>query len=50
MVQAGPGIRLIQKIPKAKRVGDIAQVVACLPGKYKTLSSNPSSTGKKKKL
>jgi hypothetical protein len=37
----------IQKIAKAKRTGDVAQVEGHLPSKHKALSSN-SSTVKKK--
>jgi hypothetical protein len=32
-----------EKITKAKRAGDIAQVVECFPSKLKALRSNPKT-------
>jgi hypothetical protein len=56
-VQFGPGKKtlqpLVNKQPKAKRAGDIAQVVECLLSllsKSKALSSNPSKTKAKNSL
>jgi hypothetical protein len=48
-VQACPSInwRPYWKISKAKKSWDITQVVVCLPSKYKTLISNPSTFKKK---
>jgi hypothetical protein len=40
---------LIQKIPLARRAGDVVQVVEHLPGKLKVLSSNSSTAKGKKK-
>jgi hypothetical protein len=37
-----------RKIIQAKRIGEIAQVVECLPSKLKALCSNPSSAKNKK--
>jgi hypothetical protein len=37
----------IQKLPKAKRVRDMPQVVECLPSKCKALSSKPATTKRK---
>jgi hypothetical protein len=37
------------KIPKAKRTGDVAQVVEHLPSKCKALSSNPNTAKKQNK-
>jgi hypothetical protein len=33
----------------ARRVGDVAQVVECLPSKHETLSLNPTNIKRKKK-
>jgi hypothetical protein len=35
-------------ITRAKRIGGVAQAVACLPNKYKALSSNQYAKKKKK--
>jgi predicted transposase YdaD len=39
----------ISKITRAKRTGDMAQVVECLLSKREVLSSNPNITTKEKK-
>jgi hypothetical protein len=39
---------LFKKYLKQKRTWGVAQVVKCLPHKYKVLSSNPNATKKKK--
>jgi hypothetical protein len=39
---------LSQKYPRQNRAGRVAQVIECLPSKCKTLSSNPSTTKRKK--
>jgi hypothetical protein len=52
MVSAGPGKNArpyLKKITPAKRPGSMAQVVKKLPSKCETLSSNHSTTTKKKK-
>jgi hypothetical protein len=51
-VQVGPGIKQdpISKIASAKRTGRVAQVVAYLPSKRETLSSNPSTKQTNKKI
>jgi hypothetical protein len=51
-IQAGPGIKAKPCITmtNAKRAGDMAQVVECLPSKLKAPSSNPSTAKKKKKV
>jgi hypothetical protein len=49
VIQAGLGINVrdpIQKIPTAKRAGDVAQMVEHLSGKLQALSSNPISAKK----
>jgi hypothetical protein len=40
----------ISKINKAKRAGGMAQVVESLPSKFRAMSSNPSTTKKKKRI
>jgi hypothetical protein len=40
---------LFQKYPTQRGAGGVAQVVECLPNKYKVLSLNPSAAKKKKK-
>jgi hypothetical protein len=40
----------LKKKLKQKRDGNMAQVVECLPGKYKALSPNPSTKNKTKKI
>jgi hypothetical protein len=37
------------KITRAKRAGNVVQVVERLPSKHKAMSSNPSTTKKRKK-
>jgi hypothetical protein len=52
-VQASPDINVRpfpKKITKAKRAGGVAQVVECLPSKFKALSSKPSTEKKKLKV
>jgi hypothetical protein len=46
--ETGPGksLRPYLKINKAKRAGDVAQVVDHLSSKHKTMSSNPSTAKK----
>jgi hypothetical protein len=39
---------LTPKVTKAKRAGDVAQVVECLPSKHRVLSLGSFSTTKKK--
>jgi hypothetical protein len=48
VVQANLGIKHgpISKITNAKSAGDMTQVVECLPGNYKALSSNPRTAKK----
>jgi dihydroxyacid dehydratase/phosphogluconate dehydratase len=52
VVQAGLGKKLdpMSKITRVKRAGGVTQVIEYLPSKNKILSSNPSTTQKKKKL
>jgi hypothetical protein len=45
-IQAIQGINLrLYRKSKTKRAGGVTQVIEHLPGKYKVLSSNPSSMG-----
>jgi hypothetical protein len=37
-----------KKLPNTNKAGRVAQVFQCLPGKYEALSSNPSTSKKKK--
>jgi hypothetical protein len=41
-VQASPSIKHISKITNTRRAGRLAEVVECMPGKCKALSSTPS--------
>jgi hypothetical protein len=43
-------MRPLSKITRAKRAGGMAQAVEHLPSKCDTLSSNPRTTKKKKKI
>jgi hypothetical protein len=47
MVQAKQ--ETISKITRERRAGGMTQAVEHLPGKFKALSSNPSTTKKEKK-
>jgi hypothetical protein len=40
----------LENTPHKKRAGGVDQVVQCLPTKLEALSSNPSTTKKKKKV
>jgi hypothetical protein len=46
VVHTNPGIKEYSKITNMKRAGGVTQVVECLPSKYQSLSSNPSTTQK----
>jgi hypothetical protein len=53
IVQGRPQTKVqdpIQKITKAKRAGSVAQVLECLPSKYKALNSIPQYHQKIKEL
>jgi hypothetical protein len=40
---------LLKKNPSQKSIGEVAQVVACLPSKHKALGANPSTAKKRKR-